>query len=312
MNPWRTIVYFLSGILILFLCFSNKRQLKRHSQNAMRSLYYSLDPAVSLGRDNVRHPAPVCPPMPKNPRVAVVTYLRDSNYLTLFRQLECTLRKSNPHVELAVMHVPGELERSALEEIHSLNVTLIDIEPLHYENYFERRYARNWVKLRAWGLTQYDSILLVDSDVVVIHDLSSLFTQICQFSSFAAVPDQSRWLGMYKTKLKAGFNGGVSLLRPCKATERHMISILQLNPKLRFAYGIAEQDFLSWYFKYTSLTLPLEYNVQASQSLHGNVTVGGQAPVIVHFTENTKPFGGPMGLPGHQFLCSLEEMNKGI
>ena len=43
-------------------------------------------------------------------------------------------------------------------------------------------------------------------------------------------------------------------------------------------------------------------------SLVGNLTVGGVPPKIVHFTSN-KPWGGPQpGSPGHQFLCSSQEL----
>ena len=48
----------------------------------------------------------------------------------------------------------------------------------------------------------------------------------------------------------------------------------------------------------------------ASDSLAGNRTLGGRDPVVVHFTRH-KPFGGPQpGWPGHQFLCSLQELKE--
>lgn len=46
-------------------------------------------------------------------------------------------------------------------------------------------------------------------------------------------------------------NGGVFFLRPCPAIEAHMLALLEGHPKLRFRYGCAEQDFFSWYFRYT-------------------------------------------------------------
>ena len=54
------------------------------------------------------------------------------------------------------------------------------------------RYGRNWLKLRALTLTQYDSVLLIDSDVVVLGDVTPLFSLPVEF---AASWDQSRWLG---------------------------------------------------------------------------------------------------------------------
>ena len=57
------------------------------------------------------------------------------------------------------------------------------------------------------------------------------------------------------------------------------------------------------------MMLPLQYNTMASDSLHGNLTIGGHAPVIVHFTQN-KPFKGTQpGTPGHQFLCSAAQLD---
>ena len=56
------------------------------------------------------------------------------------------------------------------------------------------------------------------------------------------------------------------------------------------------------------MMLPIEYNTMASDSLDGNVTLGGRSPVVVHFTRN-KPFHGPVpGKPGHQFLCAPHEL----
>lgn len=48
------------------------------------------------------------------------------------------------------------------------------------------------MKVRALGLTQYDAIILLDSDVAVAGDLSPLFSLPTEF---AAVWDQPKVLG---------------------------------------------------------------------------------------------------------------------
>lgn len=101
-------------------------------------------------------------------------------------------------------------------------------------------------------------MLLVDADTAVVGDLSPLWTLP---AAFAGVWDQSRWLNRHRTALH-GLNGGVLFLRPCAAVARHMTALLEQHPKLRFTHGTAEQEFLTWYFRYTGITLPLEYNVQ--------------------------------------------------
>ena len=54
------------------------------------------------------------------------------------------------------------------------------------------RYGSNFMKVRALGLTQYDAIILLDSDVAVAGDLSPLFSLPTEF---AAVWDQPKVLG---------------------------------------------------------------------------------------------------------------------
>lgn len=50
----------------------------------------------------------------------------------------------------------------------------------------------------------------------------------------------------HKTMITS-INGGVLFLRPCPATERAMMNILNNTPKLRFSHGTAEQDFFAWW-----------------------------------------------------------------
>jgi hypothetical protein len=72
-------------------------------------------------------------------RVAVVTFLRDGSYLPLLQQLECTLRRSNPGLELGLMMVPGELSEGTLALAAALNITLLPVQPLQYRNTYEAR-----------------------------------------------------------------------------------------------------------------------------------------------------------------------------
>lgn len=56
--------------------------------------------------------------------------------------------------------------------------------------------------------------------------------------------------------------------------------------------------------------LPLPVREQTAQSLVGNLTVGGVAPVVLHFT-NQKPWHGrEPGRLGHQFLCSAADLRR--
>lgn len=54
------------------------------------------------------------------------------------------------------------------------------------------RYGSNFIKLRTLGLTDYDAVIFVDSDVAVVGDLSPLLSLPVEF---AAVWDQPKILG---------------------------------------------------------------------------------------------------------------------
>jgi hypothetical protein len=280
--------------------------LRKRACDVYTAAAYRLDPELR-GRSEVADPAPACAPRTSGGgRAAVVTYIRDDRHLELLRQLECTLRRSNPGLELAAMAVEGELAPGTLAAMRALNVTLLPVAPLDVPNVYEPRFARNWLKLRAWELAAYDSVLLVDSDIAFAGDVGGLFPAP---APFAAAYDQPGRLNLAKTAGRPMFQGGALLLRPCAAAAAHMRALVAARPKLRFAFSNAEQEFLSWYFRHFAWVLPLEYNAMTRPSLAGDVTVGGAAPRVVHFTSN-KPFGGPRrGSPGHQFLCPLEELD---
>jgi len=42
-----------------------------------------------------------------------------------------------------------------------------------------RRFSYNWLKLRAWELTEYDAVLLLDSDMTVVRLLIAVMHCQC-------------------------------------------------------------------------------------------------------------------------------------
>lgn len=134
-------IVFLLGLVLLVA--SQRRQLYRHVQNAVSWSQYDLDPHM-LGRSEAQHPAPHCCTDERcaaapGDRKAVVTYLRGDAYAPLLQQLECTLRRSNPGMELGLMAVPGELSDETLTLVHRLNITLLSVEPLQFPNTYDAR-----------------------------------------------------------------------------------------------------------------------------------------------------------------------------
>lgn len=191
--------------------------------------------------------------------------------------------------------------------------------------------------MRAWELEEFDAVLLVDSDLTVLGDLSHIFTLP---TPFAAVPDQDPVAPAWWFGSLGKIQGGMLFIRPCRAVAQHMISMLQHDRLLHFEYEYAEQvrchayrgashvlyrgashvlhrgashvlyrgasqhmpvqDFLDWYFKFDRWLLPLEYN-SVLPIIVGNKTQGGMVAKAIHFTKH-KPYVRNPAVPQHWYL----------
>ncbi len=146
-RSWRRAVSAALALMLALVLLTQHRQLYRHGQDAAAKLYYGLDPNM-LGRSEALFPAPhccryeACSGGGSQQRVAVRTYLRDDSYLPLLQQLDCTLRRSNPHLELGLMHVEGELAPATLQLVRALNITLLPVAPLEFPNTYEARWGQ--------------------------------------------------------------------------------------------------------------------------------------------------------------------------
>ena len=79
--------------------------------------------------------------------------------------------------------------------------------------------------------------------------------------------------------------GGLIMMRPCKKTYEAMMRIIAESPQLQFVKSYAEQDFLSWYFRYTAIDLPTRYNLNFRWLNMDGRGPGGAEPLLIHFAD---------------------------
>ena len=108
-------------------------------------------------------------------KFAFVTSIRTAYYMTGLRELHCSLRRSNPDIPLIVMSVDGDLDEQDVSEIGKFAVYRTVQEIRQPPNVRNPRFGLNWMKLRAWELTEYDALIMLDADTAVFRDLSHLF-----------------------------------------------------------------------------------------------------------------------------------------
>jgi len=227
-------------------------------------------------------------------RYAILTTLRSNDYLPLLVHLSCSVQHSNPLLKLLVATVKGDLSAQVEARIKKLkNVQLVFWPEFRVENALRARFSLNWVKLRAWEMDEWDMLLMIDADTLVIEDVSPLFKLPAHF---ATVLDQDKFVPGYNALGRQ--QGGVVLLRPCRAVANHMMHLVRTNETLQFTHHHAEQSFLDWYFRFERWTLPIRYNaISYLLRDNGNITSGGTTPIIVHYAGEK-----PMTLQPHKHL----------
>ncbi|KAF9283855.1 hypothetical protein BGZ68_005066 [Mortierella alpina] len=105
---------------------------------------------------------------------AWVTYLSNTEYLAGCLVLAYSLRKVQSRYPLVVM-VPRS-PPLAPSDLDQLNKTSNIITGSNKEEYLWDYYAHTWAKLGAWGLVQYQRLVLLDCDMLVRINMDQLLT----------------------------------------------------------------------------------------------------------------------------------------
>ncbi len=159
------------------------------------------------------------------------------------------------------------------------------------------RWNNTFDKLQIWGLTQFEKIVFLDSDVLVMNNIDHLFdcepfSGVCAGKSY---PGHDNWTGI---------NSGVMVIEPDIHVKRKLIELI---PIVSHAYEqknrlMGDQDVLQWFLKdrwddNSSLQLDEGYNVFADFLKYYIRSLGYswedeayKKIYVVHFIGKAKPW----------------------
>ena len=213
-------------------------------------------------------------------RLGYVTLCANPEFLLGVRCLARSLaRTGTPHP--LVCMVPASLLTQALRALGGVRVDVRSVAPLPLSPNFEQRHSNevieiakpmtrgtkpafhskllNFLKLRAWELTEFDKIVFLDADTVAIRPLERLF----DYPAFSAAPNLYARLDDFHR-----INSGVLVLEPSEATFEKMLSALDAPGAF---WPRTDQTFLESYFgNVQSSILGLPYFFNALQYLWFN------------------------------------------
>ncbi|KAG1801499.1 glycosyltransferase family 8 protein [Suillus plorans] len=113
-------------------------------------------------------------------RAAYVTLLTATSYLPGVLVLDCTLRSVESAFPLIVMVTPT-LPQDVRSVLERRGISIRPVESLrppegkHSLSTHDARFADTWTKLRAFELKEYERVVLMDADMIVMRNMDELF-----------------------------------------------------------------------------------------------------------------------------------------
>ncbi|KAF9240892.1 glycosyltransferase family 8 protein [Melanogaster broomeanus] len=226
----------------------------------------------------------------------IVTLLTKTNYLPGVVVLEYTLRSVGSAYPLIVMATPS-LPQEARDILQRRNIRVVDIqslrppEGLHTLSAHDARFADTWTKLRAFEVTGYDRVVLMDADMIMMRNMDELMDLPLGKDEIAAahvcacnprklthypvdwVPENCAYTPLsHPTAITAPtpitdesprphtqLNSGLVVLNPSAELAEAVYNHLYTSPLVP-TWSFPDQDLLSDFFKGKWKPLPWCYN----------------------------------------------------
>jgi lipopolysaccharide biosynthesis glycosyltransferase len=146
-----------------------------------------------------------------------------------------------------------------------------------YDRLIDPSHVNIYYKLEMFTLTEYSRVISIDSDMLILGDISNIIEY-----ELAAVSNFDRKKGKMK-----GFNAGlfsVSGNKICKNTYHSLLDIASNN-----SFRIAEQDVLNEYFAKEVTILSSVYNCKKDIFYSSHCNIDLEKVKVIHYTSQ-KPW----------------------
>ena len=182
----------------------------------------------------------------------------DNKYLGGALLLGYSLKKYHPQYPMYMMHFDKALSERTMCSLRQVGWQLRPVvhipPPL---SGYATQFVHQFNKLALWNMTEFDSIIYLDADTLVLADIAHLHELVADPSrtgfELAAVADS--WAG----KFAYHFNAGVLVLHPSTAVFKELMRTMHIEGN--YEPTMAEQAFLNAFFQLRYLQLPVIYNV---------------------------------------------------
>ncbi|KAG6816287.1 hypothetical protein H0H87_007230 [Tephrocybe sp. NHM501043] len=239
-------------------------------------------------------------------KAAYVTLLTKTSYLAGTLVLDYGLRAVNSKYPLVVMVTPT-LPSEARDVLRNHGILTREVDSLqpkegsHSLSTHDARFADTWTKLRGFELVEYDRIVLLDCDMIVLKNMDELMdlelandeiaaTHVCACNPRRLAHYPADWISancahtavtdptalpppITKTSPRpyGQLNSGTVVLNPSTKLSEGIIHFLSTSDKIA-EFSFPDQDLLTAYFDGTWKPLNWYYNaLRTLRYIHTNL-----------------------------------------
>ena len=233
-------------------------------------------------------------------KTAYVTVLSTDSYLpgvlVLFHSLMKTL-PAHPFLTL----LTNDLSKETMDTLtkHAIDFSVMDqnIMNPHEGVDTDDRWYHTYAKLGIFGLSQYDKLVYLDADMIILQNIDELFEKphMSAVNSGGLLPENAHWIQL---------NSGLMVLEPSKALFQDMVSKIGHIEQAERKDNYSDQGFLHAYYpdwpQRPDLHLSHVYNMfdclvtphreKLGFWIEGWHEEGTEKIKIIHFIGKTKPW----------------------
>lgn len=224
-------------------------------------------------------------------KYAYVTLLGSDNYLKGTLALYNSLKLNKCKYPLTVLITSG-VSNKIKEILISKNINILLIDNVTISKKIKLKNSQmgyaNWSKtfdkLRVFGLIQFDKIVFLDSDMMVMGNLDHLFSKDSLSATIAgkSYPGNKEW---------STLNSGLMVITPTINEDKRLIKYINDIADLSAAgdQNVIQKGYLDWPNPH-ELELDEKYNVLAPYEPYYLSNKIIKAPVVLHFVGKIKPW----------------------
>ncbi|KAI0702509.1 nucleotide-diphospho-sugar transferase [Cytidiella melzeri] len=264
-------------------------------------------------------------------KAAYVTLLTKNTYLAGALVLHQSLVEVNAKYSLVIM-ITDNLPLDGREVLRKRGIETLHVQSLrpkegtHKLDDSDSRFAETWTKLRAFGLTQYDRVVLLDSDMLIKRNMDELMDLELPSGWIAAshacacnprklphypkdwVPENCAFTAVshpggltHPTEITANsprtyhlLNSGNVVLNPSIELADNLHHYLMTSPLVP-SFSFSDQDLIANFFAGRWKVLPWCYNaLKTLRQVHESLWRDDEVR-CVHYILSQKPWDAPRG-----------------